>query len=114
MRVLSKPVAYDALRGGASHRCYEYIRHVCQIGFHYSIPTIVDAVTENGDEIKRNTFDVFQVVEQCFGSHRPKTVPTEVPDEQDLIAKSHLVLLVQHLEVWRKRPDDTELTCYPP
>jgi hypothetical protein len=54
----------------------------------------------------------FQVTAISHGSHRPKTIPFNVPDAESIaIATATLAVTLQHLDLWATR-SATKLTCF--
>ena len=70
----------------------EYIKAVLKEGGHFSIPNCTVELTRGCGHIEMEVHQprYFQIIEQLYGSHRPKVVPLDVEDGQTVAMNAHL------------------------
>ena len=68
-------------------------------GSFYNIPA--NRVVADGDGVREETeFVYFEVLGFAYGSHRPKIVPLETPDDTDLAFGQNCAVQIQYLGAW--------------
>ena len=91
----------------------EYIKAVFKEGGHFSPPNCTVELTRGGGHIEMEVHEphYFEIIEQLYGSHRPKVVPLDVEDGQTVAMNAHLSLGMQYMDVWQRRGPE-HVSCY--